>query len=171
VPLLPLWQVVNSALIFDTCYFILFFGVGTPQHRTVAPPDDAFRIRLLISLLSTCGHSFDRGPTKKKPDRLLVYLQNYVLAKEYLPLDVEFDLQDLYASLRPKMKVLTDPVEAGEALAREMKEEAEEREREERNERGEEGAGGEGQGAVGEECGGAHGEDSGGDRGATRARW
>ncbi|KAI3463563.1 hypothetical protein Pfo_020226 [Paulownia fortunei] len=67
------------------------------------PPEDCFRIRMVIILLETCGHYFDRGSSKRKLDRFLIHFQRYILSKGVLPLDIEFDLQDLFVELRPKM--------------------------------------------------------------------
>lgn len=50
-------------------------------------------MRMVITLLETCGHYFDRGSSKRKLDRFLVHFQRYVLSKGALPLDIEFDLQ------------------------------------------------------------------------------
>lgn len=47
----------------------------------------------MITLLQTCGHYFDRGSSKRKLDRFLVYFQQYVLSKGPIPLDIEFDIQ------------------------------------------------------------------------------
>lgn len=57
------------------------------------PPEDFFRARLVITLLETCGHYFDRGSSKRKLDRFLIYFQRYILSKGALPLDIEFDIQ------------------------------------------------------------------------------
>ncbi|KAK4356080.1 hypothetical protein RND71_025051 [Anisodus tanguticus] len=71
---------------------------GFPQD-VLDPPEDYFRIRMVITLLETCGHYFDRGSSKKKLDRFLIQFQRYILNKCVLPLDIEFDLQDLFAEL------------------------------------------------------------------------
>lgn len=57
------------------------------------PPEDFFRVRMVIILLETCGHYFDRGSSKKRLDQFLVHFQRYTLSKGHLPLDIEFDLQ------------------------------------------------------------------------------
>lgn len=57
------------------------------------PPEDFFRIRMVIILLETCGHYFDRGSSKKRLDQFLIHFQRYILSKGHLPLDIEFDLQ------------------------------------------------------------------------------
>lgn len=48
---------------------------------------------MVIILLQTCGHYFDRGSSKRKLDRFLIHFQRYVLSKGAVPLDIEFDLQ------------------------------------------------------------------------------
>ncbi|XP_057990632.1 regulator of nonsense transcripts UPF2-like [Hevea brasiliensis] len=73
------------------------------QQDAPDPPEDCFRIRMVITLLETCGHYFDRGSSKRKLDRFLIHFQRYILSKGALPLDIEFDLQDLFAELRPSM--------------------------------------------------------------------
>ena len=73
------------------------------QQDTLDPPEDCFRIRMVITLLETCGHYFDRGSSKRKLDRFLIHFQRYILCKGALPLDIEFDLQvsiaDMYSHL------------------------------------------------------------------------
>ncbi|XP_047940938.1 regulator of nonsense transcripts UPF2 [Salvia hispanica] len=97
------YELVDSSVIFDTLYLILSFGHGTTEQDTLDPPEDCFRMRMVIVLLETCGHYFDRGSSKRKLDRFLIHFQRYILSKGVLPLDVEFDLQDLFVELRPKM--------------------------------------------------------------------
>lgn len=63
------------------------------QQDVLDPPEDCFRLRMIIVLLETCGQFFDRGSSKRKLDRFLIYFQRYVLGKGMIPLDVEFDLQ------------------------------------------------------------------------------
>lgn len=38
-------------------------------------PDDYFRVRLVCTLLDTCGACFDRGALKKKLDSFLAFFQ------------------------------------------------------------------------------------------------
>ncbi|KAL3835380.1 hypothetical protein ACJIZ3_010116 [Penstemon smallii] len=97
------YELVDSSVIFDTLYLVLAFGYGTMEQDTLDPPEDCFRIRMVITLLETCGHYFDRGSSKRKLDRFLINFQRYILSKGVLPLDIEFDLQDLFVELRPKM--------------------------------------------------------------------
>lgn len=79
-------------------------------------PDDFFRIRLVCTLLDTCGQCFDRGPGKKKMDFFLAFFQYYVFTKDPLPMDIEFVLQDTFQMLRPNWKLHTTLEEAAKAF-------------------------------------------------------
>ena len=51
---------------------------GTPTRDKLNPLDmldDFFRIRLVCTLLDTCGLCFDRGAAKKKLDFFLTFFQ------------------------------------------------------------------------------------------------
>lgn len=63
------------------------------KQDVLDPPEDFFRIRMIIILLQTCGHYFDRGSSKRKLAKFLIYFQRYVLNKGSIPLDIEFDIQ------------------------------------------------------------------------------
>lgn len=74
------YKMVDSHVIFDTLYRIVTFGHpgGTPTRDRLNPldmPDDFFRIRLVCTLLDTCGLCFDRGASKKKLDFFLTFFQ------------------------------------------------------------------------------------------------
>ncbi|EES07187.1 hypothetical protein BDA96_04G237300 [Sorghum bicolor] len=94
---------IDSSVVFDTLYLIIVFGHGTPEQDVLDPPEDCFRIRLIITLLQTCGHYFSKGSSKRKLDKFLLHFQRYIISKGPLPLDIEFDIQDLFAELRPNM--------------------------------------------------------------------
>ncbi|KAF7803922.1 Regulator of nonsense transcripts UPF2 [Senna tora] len=110
------YEHVDSSVIFETLYLVLVYGHGTPEQDVLDPPEDCFRIRMVITLLETCGHYFDRGSSKRKLDRFLIHFQRYILSKGALPLDIEFDLQDLFADLRPNMTRYTSIEEVNAAL-------------------------------------------------------
>ncbi|TYG65814.1 hypothetical protein ES288_D06G217100v1 [Gossypium darwinii] len=110
------YEHVDSSVIFETLYLILVFGYDTAEQDILDPPEDCFRIRMVITLLQTCGHYFDRGSSKRKLDRFLVHFQRYILSKGALPLDIEFDLQDLFAELRPNMTRYSSMEEVNAAL-------------------------------------------------------
>ncbi|KAK3015379.1 hypothetical protein RJ639_005880 [Escallonia herrerae] len=110
------YEHVDSSVVFDTLYLILIFGHGTSEQDVLDPPEDCFRIRMDITLLETCGHYFDRGSSKRKLDRFLIHFQRYIMSKGALPLDIEFDLQDLFADLRPNMTRYSSIEEVDAAL-------------------------------------------------------
>uniref|UniRef100_A0A5B6Z5R2 Putative regulator of nonsense transcripts UPF2 isoform X2 n=1 Tax=Davidia involucrata TaxID=16924 RepID=A0A5B6Z5R2_DAVIN len=110
------YEHVDSSVIFDTLYLVLVFGHGTTEQDMLDPPEDCFRSRMVITLLETCGHYFDRGSSKRKLDRFLIHFQRYILSKGVLPLDIEFDLQDLFADLRPNMTRYSSIEEVNAAL-------------------------------------------------------
>ena len=98
------YKLLSSTTLFATLHRLLAFGYepGAPPEaaRRLDPPSNFFRIRLVATLLDACGQYFTRGAARKRLEAFLPYLQRYVLAKPTLPLDVEFDLADLYAKLR-----------------------------------------------------------------------
>ncbi|KAM3226424.1 hypothetical protein ACQJBY_058839 [Aegilops geniculata] len=94
------------------------FAVAVVDEQDVLdPPEDCFRIRLIITLLQTCGHYFTRGSSKRKLDKFLLHFQRYIIMKGPLPLDIEFDIQDLFAELRPNMTRYSSIDELNSALA------------------------------------------------------
>ncbi|KAI9851881.1 MAG: hypothetical protein M1838_002452 [Thelocarpon superellum] len=104
------FKMVDSPIIFDTLYRIVTFGHegGTPKPGRLCPvdlPDDFFRIRLVCTLLETCGMCFDRGTAKKKLDFFLTFFQYYIFTKESLPMDVDFLVHDTFAITRPQWRL------------------------------------------------------------------
>lgn len=116
------YKMVDSSVIFDTLYRIVTFGHegGTPTPGRTSPfdlPDDYFRIRLVCTMLDTCGMCFDRGSSRKKLDFYLTFFQYYVLTKDPLPMEIDFLVQDVFATVRPQWKLITDPDLAAKAFA------------------------------------------------------
>jgi regulator of nonsense transcripts 2 len=123
---LYVYRMVDSALIFETLYHMVNFGHagGFARPGTLNAldlPDDYFRIRLVASLLETCGMYFDKGAVKKKLDFFLSFFQYYIQTKEPMPMDVEFVVQDMFALLRPQWKVATTFEEASQAFGEAVK--------------------------------------------------
>lgn len=118
---LYVYRMIDSSIIFDTLFKILTFGYGGyPQPGIVSAldlPDDFFRIRLVCSILETCGMYYDKGAAKKKLDFFLTFFQYYIQLKDPLPLDIDFVVQDAYGQIRPQWKLLTSLEEAGSAFA------------------------------------------------------
>lgn len=116
------YKMVDSPVIFDTLYRIVTFGHpgGTPNPDRFNPldlPDDYFRIRLVCTVLDTCGVCFDRGPARKKLDFFLTFFQYYIRTKATLPMDIDFMIQDTFASTRPLLKLAADLEEASRTFA------------------------------------------------------
>ena len=115
------YKMVDSPVIFDTMYRLVTFahpgGVPTPDKlNPLDMPDDYFRIRLVCTLLDTCGLCFDRGAAKKKLDFFLTFFQYYVHTKDTLPMDIDFIIQDTFALTRPQWKLAENFDEAGRAF-------------------------------------------------------
>jgi regulator of nonsense transcripts 2 len=92
-----MYRVLNATIIFDVLWSLICFGhggfryptnevktligssgEGLPVPRRDSPidaVDDFFRIRLVCTLLDTCGACFDRGSQKRKLDHFLVIFQ------------------------------------------------------------------------------------------------
>ncbi|XP_060634249.1 regulator of nonsense transcripts 2 isoform X3 [Anolis sagrei] len=127
------YRMVESAVIFRTLYSFTSFGVnsdGTPSP--LDPPEHLFRIRLVCTILDTCGQYFDRGSSKRKLDCFLVYFQRYVWWKKNLdvwtkdhpfPIDIDYMISDTLELLRPKIKLcnsLEESVRQVQELEREF---------------------------------------------------
>uniref|UniRef100_A0A8C5W7F3 Regulator of nonsense transcripts 2 n=1 Tax=Leptobrachium leishanense TaxID=445787 RepID=A0A8C5W7F3_9ANUR len=109
------YRMVESAVIFRTLYSFISFGVNTDgSPSALDPPEHLFRIRLVCTILDTCGQYFDRGSSKRKLDCFLVYFQRYFWWKKSLdvwtkdhpfPIDIDYMITDTLELLRPKMKL------------------------------------------------------------------
>lgn len=109
------YRMVESAVIFRTLFSFISFGVNSDGTSSpLDPPEHLFRIRLVCTILDTCGQYFDRGSSKRKLDCFLVYFQRYVWWKKSLdvwtkdypfPIDIDYMISDTLELLRPKMKL------------------------------------------------------------------
>ncbi|KAI5866676.1 ARM repeat-containing protein [Durotheca rogersii] len=114
------YRMLEHPVIFDTMYKIMTFGHGgAPIPGRLNPfdlPDDYFRIRLVATMLETCGMFFNRGAAGKKLDYFLSFLQYYIHTKQPLPMDIEFIVQDTFSLTRPQWKLATTLEEATRAF-------------------------------------------------------
>ncbi|RAL66123.1 hypothetical protein DID88_005794 [Monilinia fructigena] len=114
------FRMVDHPVIFDTMYRILTFGHGGPpipgRINPFDMPDDFFRIRLVATLLETCGIFFSRGAAGKKLDYFLSFFQYYIYTKDPMPMDIEFIVSDIYATTRPQWKLASNIEEASRAF-------------------------------------------------------
>ncbi|KAI9179748.1 mRNA decay protein [Blastocladiella emersonii ATCC 22665] len=89
-------RLVDPTTIFNVLQLLISF----PNRDG---PTEFFRIRLVAQLLDVCGTKLPAA----RLDTFLVMFQLYMTSKAALPMDVEFVVQDLFESLRPKLKRLT----------------------------------------------------------------
>ena len=120
------FKMVDSPVVFDTLYRIITFGHpgGTPTRDKPNPldmPDDYFRIRLVCTILESCGVCFDRGAARKKLDFFLTFFQYYTHTKTNLPMEIDFIIQDTFALIRPQLKLASNLDEASRAFADQVK--------------------------------------------------
>ncbi|KAL3955272.1 hypothetical protein ACCO45_010835 [Purpureocillium lilacinum] len=106
------YRMLEHPVIFDTLYKIMTFGYGGPpvpgRFNAFDPPDDFFRIRLVATVLETCGMFFNPRPDSGK--------QYYVFTKASLPMEIEFVVQDIFALTRPQWKMVAGLEEAAKAF-------------------------------------------------------
>ncbi|KAF9340436.1 hypothetical protein BGZ91_002062 [Linnemannia elongata] len=103
------YRMVDSPLIFSTLDTLLSTGheqgrASPDRPSPIDAPHDCFRIRLVCTLLDTCGMCFDHGSSKIKLDSFLVLFQMYILSKESVPLEIEYMIEDTFTELRPKLR-------------------------------------------------------------------
>ena len=73
---LYIYQLVESNVVFHTLYSFLSFGWNPDGTATeLDPPHSYFRVRLVCTLLDSCGQYFDHGTNKKRLDNYLVFFQ------------------------------------------------------------------------------------------------
>ncbi|KAF5832053.1 armadillo-type protein [Dunaliella salina] len=99
------YMLCNSGPVFEALHLLLAFGHGSTEEQHTDPPNDYFRIRLILALLEGCGQYFGSGPAGARLDRFLTFFQAYCMAKvQPLPMDVHCDIHDVVGALRPKLK-------------------------------------------------------------------
>lgn len=64
--------------------------------------DDFTRVRLVCTLLQTCGDAFSTPPLRKRMDDFLVAFQYYLLTKPAPPVDVAYQVEQTLDQLRPR---------------------------------------------------------------------
>ena len=71
------YQLVQSKIIFNALYALITFAAGTPLDA----PDHYLRVKLVCTVLDSCGSYFDTGRDASRLDAFLVFFQRYMLAK------------------------------------------------------------------------------------------
>ncbi|KAI1756642.1 MIF4G domain-containing protein [Xylaria castorea] len=114
------YRMLEHPVIFEVMYKILTFGHGGPpvpgRLNPFDMPDDFFRIRLIATMLETCGLFFSRGAAGKKLEYFLSFFQYYIHTKHPLPMDIEFIVQDTFTFTRPQWKLVANLEEAAKAF-------------------------------------------------------
>ncbi|XP_054280661.1 regulator of nonsense transcripts 2-like isoform X1 [Macrosteles quadrilineatus] len=126
------YRMVESNDIFKVLYSLIAFGVSFDYERVspIDPPDQLFRIRLVCTLLETCGQYFSHGPSKTKLDYFFVFFQHYFWFKHSdsvwtddnpFPTNINHMFRDCLTSLRPTIK-LSESYQEAEESARQLTE-------------------------------------------------
>ena len=105
------YTVINSDLIFSIMEVLMD---KNNEKKYQDAPDDSFRVRMVCTLLDTCGKKFEKGEKRAKLDTLLNYFQRYILSKTYMSLDLQFMILDTYEDLRPETTFYKSYEEADE---------------------------------------------------------
>lgn len=92
------YRLVNSDVVLDELWHLCMHG-GSNDTR-----DDYTRVRLVCTLLDTCGACFDRGLMRRRMDEFLVAFHAYILSKAPPPADVAYMLRQSVAALRPRLR-------------------------------------------------------------------
>uniref|UniRef100_A0A1B6LDI7 Regulator of nonsense transcripts 2 n=1 Tax=Graphocephala atropunctata TaxID=36148 RepID=A0A1B6LDI7_9HEMI len=121
------YRMVESNDIFKILYSLIAFGVATEHDHPSAwdPPDHLFRIRLVCTLLDTCGQYFNHGPSKIKLEYFFVYFQHYYWFKysdpvwtteSPFPTSMNHMFRDCLTSLRPNIVMVESYQQAKDSL-------------------------------------------------------
>ncbi|XP_057375556.1 regulator of nonsense transcripts 2-like [Daphnia carinata] len=121
------YRMVESSVVFKVLYTCITFAVSYDRNveSELDQPDNLMRLRLVLTILDTCGVFFSSGLAKKRLDCYLVYLQYYHLFKRSLPIwtednpfpvAIDFGIKDMLLSLRPKLKPYKTLQEAADAV-------------------------------------------------------
>ncbi|ORY06254.1 ARM repeat-containing protein, partial [Neocallimastix californiae] len=109
-----IYHMIETDTIFDILYTLVTFGhdQGKPRPDELCPldaPHDYFRIRLICTLLDTCGTCL------KEDSRLNIFLvlfQVYIKTKFQPPTDIIFLIQDIFEVFQPNKKLFNTYEEA-----------------------------------------------------------
>jgi regulator of nonsense transcripts 2 len=114
------YRMLEHPVVFEIMYKIMTMGHGGPplpgRINPFDTPEDYFRIRLISTILETCGMYFNRGAAGKKLDYFLSFFQYYIYTKNPLPMDIEFIVQDIFSLTRPQWKLASNLEEATKAF-------------------------------------------------------
>ncbi|KAG7177035.1 Regulator of nonsense transcripts 2-like [Homarus americanus] len=117
------YRVIESTIIFKVLYLFCTFGVVFDQnmYSEYDPPEHLFRLRLVCTLLETCGQFFSSGSSKRRLDCFLHYYQykknlNVWNEEEEFPWQIEHLVRDTISAVRPKLQLSKSLEEAQKAV-------------------------------------------------------
>lgn len=90
-------QLISPEAILDQLWRLVVRRVNRPDRY-----DDFTRVRLVCTLLQTCGETFGTNPLRKRMDDFLAAFQYYLLAKPAPPVEVAYHVEQTLDLLRPR---------------------------------------------------------------------
>lgn len=89
----------------------MFLGVADPNKT-----EDSFRVRLVCTLLDCCSKALAVGSGAQRLEIFVQYLQRYVLALKFLPLDLHFAVNDTLERLPVRVIKFRSLADAAQAI-------------------------------------------------------
>ena len=104
-------------------YSLITFGVTWDAESAYDPPAQTLRLRLVCTIIDTCGQFFNSGSSKKRLDCFLSYFQMYFQFKKLLsgdefPWQIDHLVKESILDIRPKATIFKDYQSACEAVAK-----------------------------------------------------
>ncbi|CAH1388507.1 unnamed protein product [Nezara viridula] len=117
------YRLIESTDIFKVLYSLITFGISVQRGvpSPLDPPENLIRIRLVCTLLDTCGKFFTHSDVRTKLPYFLTYFQCYYWCKRSapcwnpenrFPVYAQYQLEDCIEKNCPNVKVYTSLQEA-----------------------------------------------------------
>jgi len=110
------YRLIDSSVVFKVLYTLLTYGADANESGYIPldQPEDMLRLRIVCTILDTCGAYFVSGSSKTKLRYFLAYFQQYYWKKRTHPLwneeegikfpfEVANNVEETLKSLRPKI--------------------------------------------------------------------
>ena len=113
-----IYQLFEIDVIFKILYILIDAGNDPNNYYSKDikdSPDDTFRISMICTLLETINEYLTKKKYVNKTDRFLVFFQKYILSKNYIPMNVEFHILDVFDTISPNLKKFKNYEEAKQA--------------------------------------------------------
>ncbi|KAJ1965716.1 mRNA decay protein [Dipsacomyces acuminosporus] len=117
-----IYKFISSKEIFDLLFLLVRYGHAEPhpfpgRDSEIDPLADYFRIRLVCTLLSTCGRYISGADDRLLLEEFAVYFQMYYLAKQQpIPIDIDYSIDQMYETIFPRSKQYTAWADAAQAM-------------------------------------------------------